>query len=236
MHLSSWSWCGGKANAQAATEAQIKALQAQVEALTRTVKELKEAQTHTAADAKAAKKQASQADANAALAKATAADTHARAPVKSGWLDSNGHTYFEHKPGSALTFFTPGGEITAYGQFDVSADYLTKNAKSGLVAPDGSMPVGNFGWMPDLATNGSYLGVRGFQRLGDRSTHFIYQLELGMGITTTSGLKQSNSNLSDTTDGTLFNRNTWIGFSDPAWGSIKVGKSSSPYEDIDLSV
>ena len=130
---------GGKANAQAATEAQIKALQAQVEALTRTVKELKEAQTHTAADAKAAKKQASQADANAALAKATAADTHARAPVKSGWLDSNGHTYFEHKPGSALTFFTPGGEITAYGQFDVSADYLTKNAKSGLVAPDGSI-------------------------------------------------------------------------------------------------
>ena len=83
--------------------------------------------------------------------------------------------------------------------------------------------------MPALSTNGSYLGVRGFQRLGDRPTHFIYQLELGMGITSTPGLKQSNSNLSDTTDGTLFNRNTWIGFSDPAWGAIKVGKSDSPY-------
>ena len=83
--------------------------------------------------------------------------------------------------------------------------------------------------MPALSTNGSYLGVRGFQRLGDRPTHFVYQLELGMGITTTPGLKQSNSNLSNTTDGTLFNRNTWIGFSDPTWGAIKVGKSDSPY-------
>src|SRR5450759_4266660 len=43
----------GSAKAEA-TDAQIKALQAQVEVLARTVKELKEAQTHTAADAQAA--------------------------------------------------------------------------------------------------------------------------------------------------------------------------------------
>src|SRR5664279_1674682 len=112
----------GSAKAEA-TDAQIKALQAQVEVLARTVKELKEAQTHTAADAQAAKKQAVQADANAAQAKATAADTHARSartPVKTGWLDSGGHYFLERKPGKDLTFFTPGGEITAYGQFDVS--------------------------------------------------------------------------------------------------------------------
>ena len=220
----------GTANAQAASEAQVKALQAQVEELMHTVKELKEAQSHTAADAKAAKKQAKEADANSAQAKATAEEIHRRTkkPVKAGWLD--GDSYFQHKPGDALTFMTPNGEITAYGQFDVSADVLTKNAKGGLVRlPQGDSPVGNFGWMPDLATNSSYLGVRGFQRLGDRPTHFVYQLELGMGITTTPGLKQSNSNLSDTTDGTLFNRNTWIGFADPTWGAIKVGKSNSPY-------
>jgi predicted porin len=218
------------ANAQAATDAQIKALTAQVEALTRTVKELKEAQTHTAADVKAAKKQAKEADANSAQAKATAEEVHRRAkqPVKAGWLD--GDSYFKHKPGDALTFATPNGEITAYGQFDVSADYLTKNAGGSNMQLNGaSPPIGNFGWMPDLSTNSSYLGVRGFQRLGDRPTHFVYQLELGIGITTTPGLKQSNSNLSDTTDGTLFNRNTWIGFSDPTWGAIKVGKSNSPY-------
>jgi len=41
----------GFANAQSATDAQIKALQAQVDVLMHTVKELKEAQSHTAADA-----------------------------------------------------------------------------------------------------------------------------------------------------------------------------------------
>src|SRR5450631_1068206 len=151
----------GSARAES-NDPQIKALQAQVEQLTRTVNKLMEAQTHTAADVQAAKKQAVQADANAAQAKATAADTHARsakAPVKSGWLDSDGHYFLERKPGKDLTFFTPGGEITAYGQFDVSLDAATKNANGTPVrgptalGPGGDSPVGNFGWMPDISTN-----------------------------------------------------------------------------------
>ena len=100
---------GGSAKAEA-TDAQIKALQAQVEVLMRTVKELKDAQTHTAADAKAAKKHALEADANSAQAKATAEDARRRskkAKVQTGWLDRDGHSYFQHKPGKALTFFTP---------------------------------------------------------------------------------------------------------------------------------
>ena len=43
------------ARADASTDAQIKALQGQVEALMKTVKELKDAQAHTAAEAKSAK-------------------------------------------------------------------------------------------------------------------------------------------------------------------------------------
>jgi predicted porin len=85
--------------------------------------------------------------------------------------------------------------------------------------------------MSALSTNSSYLGVRGFQRLGDHPVNFVYQLELGLGLTSTPGLKQTNSNLSNTTDGTLFNRNTYIGLSSPEWGAIKVGKSNSPYMD-----
>ena len=227
---------GGTANAQAATDAQLKALQAQVEALTRTVTELKEAQTHTAADAKAAKKQASQADANSAQAKATAADAHAkstRAPVKSAWggLDSNGHAFLERKPGKDLTFYTPGGEITAYGQFDVSLDGATKNIKSGPVAPDGSTPVGNFGWMPDISTNISYLGVRGFQRIPGQSFNFVYQFEAGIDISAAAGTKQSNSNLSNQVNGSLFSRNSFIGVSSHDYGAIKVGKSDGPYKN-----
>src|ERR1017187_1894495 len=225
----------GSAKAEA-TDAQIKALQAQVEVLARTVKELKEAQTHTAADAQAAKKQAIQADANAAQAKATAEDTHARSartPVKSAWggLDSNGHAFLERKPGKDLTFYTPGGEITAYGQFDVSLDGATKNIKSGPVAPDGSTPVGNFGWMPDISTNISYLGVRGFQRIPGQSFNFVYQFEAGIDISAAAGTKQSNSNLSNQVNGSLFSRNSFIGVSSHDYGAIKVGKSDGPYKN-----
>src|ERR1035437_9997635 len=225
----------GSAKAEA-TDAQIKALQAQVEVLARTVKELKEAQTHTAADAQAAKKQESQADANSAQPKATAADAHAkstRAPVKSAWggLDSNGHAFLERKPGKDLTFYTPGGEITAYAQFDVSLDAATKNAKSGPVAPDGSTPVGNFGWMPDISTNISYLGVRGFQRIPGQSFNFVYQFEAGIDISAAAGTKQSNSNLSNQVNGSLFSRNSFIGVSSHDYGAIKVGKSDGPYKN-----
>jgi predicted porin len=226
----------GSAKAEA-TDAQIKALQAQVEVLMRTVKELKDAQTHTAADVKAAKKQATEADANAAQAKATAADAHARSnkvPVKTaGWggLDSNGHYFLERKPGKDLTFFTPGGEITAYGQFDVSFDGATKDAKGGPVAPDGSTPVGNFGWMPDISTNISYLGVRGFQRIPTQSFNFVYQFEAGIDISSAAGTRQSNSNLSNQVNGSLFSRNSYIGLASSDWGAIKVGKTDAPYKN-----
>src|SRR5664280_2352003 len=224
----------GSANADSATDAQIKALQAQVELPARTVKELKEAQTHTAADVQAAKKQAVQADANAAQAKATAEDTHARSartPVKTGWLDSGGHYFLERKPGKDLTFFTPGGEITAYGQFDVSLDAATKNAKSGPVAPGGDSPVGNFGWMPDISTNISYLGVRGFQRIPGQSFNFVYQFEAGIDISAAAGNKEDNSKLSNQVNGALFSRNSFIGVSSHDYGAIKVGKTDAPYKN-----
>ncbi|MGH6684008.1 MAG: porin, partial [Pseudolabrys sp.] len=230
----------GSANAD---DAQIRALQSQVEQLTKTVNQLMAAQKENAAEAKAAKKQASQADANAAQAKASVADVKsksARTPVKTGWggLDAYGHTFLERKPGKALTFYTPGGEITTYGQFDVSIDGATKDAKGTPVVPansvgaaPGGTPTGNFGWMPDISTNISYLGVRGFQRLGDRPFNFVYQFEAGIDISAQPGIKQSNSNLSNQVNGGLFSRNSYIGLSSPTWGAFKIGKSDGPYKN-----
>jgi hypothetical protein len=40
--------------------------------------------------------------------------------VKAG--EPIGHGFLEKKPGNPLTFYTPGGEITAYGNIDVSFD------------------------------------------------------------------------------------------------------------------
>jgi predicted porin len=234
---------GGSAKAES-NDPEVKALKAQVEQLTRTVNRLMDAQAQNAADAKAAKKQASQAEVQAAQAKATAADAHAKSsqvPVKAGvWDidDCSGHRFLEHKPGKDLTFYTHCGEITLYGQLDVSFDGATKNAKSGPVVPadsvgaaPGGMPVGNFGWMPDISTNISYLGVRGFQRLPMHDFNFVYQFEAGIDVSVTPGTRQTNSNLSNSVNGALFSRNSYIGLASSEYGAIKIGKTDAPYKN-----
>jgi predicted porin len=228
---------GGCANAQAANDEEIKALRAQVEQLQRTVSQLVSGQAQSSTEAKAAHKQADQAQAQAAQAHAEASKAEVKAaqasanaapfPAKSAAFDD---FYFQHKKGSALTFATPGGEITGYGNLDVSFDDTSKNVSSLALGTNGP-PVGNFGWMPAISTNLSYVGVRGFQRINDYPFNFVYQLEVGFDISATPGLKQTNSNLSDTVNGALFNRNTYIGLSSSEWGAIKIGKTDAPYKN-----
>jgi predicted porin len=226
------------ASAQSASDAQVKALQAQIEQLQRAnqaqinelqrqVRQLSEGQAKSSADAKAARDQAAQAKAQAAKAE-LAQSQGAAGPVKAG--EPIGHGFLEKKPGNPLTFYTPGGEITAYGNFDVSFDGTSKNVK-GLELNGVDPPVGNFGWMPAISTNLSYLGVRGFQRLPDVPFNFVYQAEVGFDISATPGLKETNSNLSNTVNGALFNRNTYVGLSSPEWGAIKIGKTTGPYQN-----
>ena len=151
-------------------------------------------------------------------------------------IDASGHGFFEHKKGNPLTFYTPGGEITGYGNIDISVDDTTKafggNVNNNPAFTGGSepFPTGNFGWLPAIASNSSYLGVRGFQRLPDFPANFVYQLEVGFDVSNTPGASQSNSNLNNNVNGALFNRNTYIGFANPEFGAIKIGKTSAPYE------
>ena len=150
-------------------------------------------------------------------------------------IDAKGHGFFEHKKGNPLTFYTPGGEITAYGNMDVSVDDTTKMLGNMQTNPlftgqSEPTPLGNFGWLPAIASNSSYLGVRGFQELPHFPANFVYQLEVGFDLSNTPGLKQSNSSISDNVNGALFNRNTYIGFASPEYGAIKIGKTTAPYE------
>ncbi|MGP0090773.1 MAG: porin [Xanthobacteraceae bacterium] len=149
----------------------------------------------------------------------------------------NGHGFLERKPGDAITFYTCSGEITAYGNFNVSIDDTTKDLFTmapsggpGTFPGTGSPPIGNFSWMPAISTNISYLGTRGFERVGNYPFNFVYQFEVGIDISATPGLKQSNSQISDTTNGALFNRNTFIGLAGD-YGAVKIGKSDSPYKN-----
>jgi hypothetical protein len=128
-------------------------------------------------------------------------------------IDANGHGFLEHKKGNPLTFYTPGGEITGYGNIDLSVDDTTKALggnvnNAGLLNGSEPLPVGNFGWLPAISSNSSYLGVRGFQRLDNFPFNFVYQLEVGFDVSSTPGTKETNSNLSNSVNGALFNRNT----------------------------
>src|ERR1700680_2249114 len=112
----------GSAHAQAATEAQVKALLSRIDQLERTVNDLKQGQAQSTAESKAALKQANQAKVEATQA------NHART-ITAQDFDKEGHPFLSHKPGNPLTFYTHNGEITAYGNFDVSFDYTTKDSK-----------------------------------------------------------------------------------------------------------
>ena len=57
--------------------------------------------------------------------------------------------------------------------------------------------------MPDISTNISYLGVRGFQRIPSQTFNFVYQFEAGIDISAAPGTKQSNSNFSNQVNGAL---------------------------------
>jgi predicted porin len=216
--------------AQAVSDAQIKALQAQIDQLQKTVKQLQSQQTRSSAEAAAAKQAATHAEAKATQAQGQVANLPVKAEATDGW-------YFRHKPDSALTFETPGGEITGYGNFDISFDGASKSVSGVYTSPlniNGGVvsPNGNFGWMPDISTNLSYLGVRGFQKIPNmEGVHFVYQLEAGIDISATPGDKQSNSNLSNQVNGALFSRNSFIGLASPVWGAIKIGKSDAPYKN-----
>jgi predicted porin len=136
--------------------------------------------------------------------------------------------FIQRKPGDALTFLAPGGgEVTLYGNLDVSFDYATKGLQ-GDYGANGGVPVGKMGWQPSIATNLSYIGVRGTHPIMD--VNFIWQLEAGIDISATPGTKRTTSNESDTVNGAVFSRNSFIGFSGKEWGAVMIGKVETPYK------
>ncbi|MFZ1085735.1 MAG: hypothetical protein WAN35_12290 [Terracidiphilus sp.] len=139
------------------------------------------------------------------------------------------HRFFERKPGRDLTFYTKAGEITLYGNLDVSFDDATKGTE-GMLDGNGNTPVGNMGWLEDISTNLAYIGVRGTQMTGIKDVNFIYQLETGINISTAPGIHESNSQEQDTVDGTLFTRNSYVGLGKVKWGALLIGKTDPPYK------
>lgn len=141
----------------------------------------------------------------------------------------SGGTYVERKAGDGVVFLTRGGEVSVYGNIDLSLDYATKGIK-GFVTPDGSTPFGNGGWMADISSNISYVGLRGHQNVGINPMQFVWQLETQLDVAANPAGSSSNSNTSSTVKSALVSRNSYIGLSSPAWGAVKIGKTDAPYK------
>jgi predicted porin len=166
----------------------------------------------------ALKAQVAQQQAQASKAKPPEAETKEQKPA-----------FLQRKPGDAVTFVTThDGEVTLYGNLDVSFDYATKGLESDY-GDNGGVPLGKMGWQPAIGTNLSYLGLRGKQPLF-RDFNFVWQLEAGIEISATPGTKNTTSNNSEAVLGALFSRNSFLGFSGKSWGSLLIGKSETPYK------
>jgi len=143
--------------------------------------------------------------------------------------EATGGAFLRMKPNAGPTFLVPGGgEVSLYGNLDVSIDETTKGLKSDY-GDNGGMPVGKMGWQPAIATNLSFLGIRGTHPV-QPDLNFVWQLEAGIDISATPGIKETTSNTSYTVNGALFSRNSFVGFAGKEWGSVMVGKSETPYK------
>jgi predicted porin len=138
-----------------------------------------------------------------------------------------------------------------YGTLDVSLDYTTKGI-DGLVAhhyalidpndPNSgsqidptnpgpkSGPVGRVGYMPAFSTNKSVLGYRGSHKIGGTDADFIYQIEVQPSITSSPGLNTSQYQQSNVVKAAIGYGDTFVGFSEPTWGKLKIGTTYSPYK------
>jgi len=135
--------------------------------------------------------------------------------------------FLRMKPGKSVTFlFGKRDEVTLYGHIDVSADDTTKGLAN-YYPFSGSGPVGNHSWMDDIASNSTYVGVRGSHKLGNGDNKIIYQVETGIAFTAQAGTVNSNSTSDSVVNGALTTRPTYVGLESDA-GRFFIGKTYSP--------
>ena len=132
-----------------------------------------------------------------------------------------------------------------YGTLDMSFDDTTKGM-GGFIAyhplPNGSGldytnpkaggagPVGRVGYMPALSTNKSQIGNRGAHSIGKTGTDFVYQVETGLALSASPGLRTSQYQQSNVVNGAIGLGDTFVGLAGKDWGRVKFGVFYSPYK------
>lgn len=199
-------------------QAQVKALQEQLKAIQAQLDKQAAAQKQTETTAQAA----------------SAAAQTASAEVKKA-ADA---AFLQRTSPDALTFATKGGgNFTLYGNLDVSVDVATNglnNAPFGG-ATDPLVLAGKNGWLPAIATNNTYVGLRGMQPISAwKDTNFLWQIQTNIAISNVAGTGETNSSQNNTASGALSTGTSFVGFGGKDWGSVKIGKTLSPYYNSTL--
>ena len=139
-----------------------------------------------------------------------------------------GGPFLRVKPDSGATFLVPGGgEVSLYGNLDVSFDETTKGLKSDY-GDNGGTPVGK--WMAaGDPTNLSYLGIRGTHPVQPRLEFHLATLRPASTLPRRPGSRRRPRTPATPSTARCF-RGTASGFAGKEWGAVMIGKSETPYK------
>jgi predicted porin len=130
-------------------------------------------------------------------------------------------------------------DFTVYGRVNVSVDVGNQELTGApclTAAAPCARPQGQLRWLPDVSSNLSRLGVRGYYDLSGRELQALFQLEAQVDVAATPGSKPNGNN--DTINpgntavaGALASRNSYVGIGTP-FGALKAGKNDTPYKIV----
>ena len=130
-------------------------------------------------------------------------------------------------------------DFTIYGRLNVSFDYgsqgfggVTCNNPNSCGAI-GNTPQGVTHWIPDVASNLSRFGARGYRTFAP-GWQGVFQIEAEVAAAAVPGAKNNGNNDTinpgnNAVSGTLGSRDTFVGVVTPV-GAIKLGKGDTPYK------
>jgi predicted porin len=140
-----------------------------------------------------------------------------------------------------------------FGTFDMSIDATTKGMSDMLAFPYGCSgpngtppctagttpkmtpnwgpsPYGRVGWMGMMSSNGSNVGYRGSHKIDGSTVDLIYQVSTALNLAAAPGLQDTWTKQSNTVQGAIGLGDTYLGFRDKQFGTIKFGTMYMPYK------
>jgi len=91
-------------------------------------------------------------------------------------------------------------------------------------------PVGRVGNLGAMSSNKSNVGYRATHPIADSGIDFILQVETALDLSAAPGLRNSWTKSSNTVTGALGLGDTYIGLQNKTWGKLKFGTLNAPYK------